>query len=162
MGAIIHTPLFLSLSSQTLWLNSSVGILVFNLCCSTPPSRWSRLGMESDESNSPPLVHVDSGQLQCRCIHTCFPVHRSWLPVGILRGSLVLQKKIHEHYLRGQALQLMSMKAHNSHFLLSTSNFPLMEPLLRSWALDLSHEILSMERSLFPLLFVLLWTFGKC
>lgn len=80
MGAIIHTPLFLSLSSQTLWLNSSVSILVFNLCCSTPPSPWSRLVMEGDKSNSSTLVHVHSGQLQCRCVHTCFPVHRSCLP----------------------------------------------------------------------------------
>lgn len=73
MGAIIHTPLFLFLSSQTLWLNSSVGILVFNLCCSTPPSWWSRQGMESDKSNSSPLVYAHSGHLQCRCIHVCFP-----------------------------------------------------------------------------------------
>lgn len=155
MGAIIYAPLFFSLSSQTLWLNSSVGILFFNLCCSNPPSPRSRLGMESDKSNSSPVVHVHSGQLQCRCTHTCCPVHRPWLPVGILRGSLVLQKKIHGHYLCGQALQLMSMKAHNSHFLLSTSSFPLMlEPLLRSWGPDLSREILSMERNLSILLFV--------
>lgn len=155
MGAIIHTPLFLSMSSQTLWLNSSVGIIVLaSLALLHPPDDpgWEWKVM----SNSSPLVHIDSGQVQCRYIHTCFPVHRSCLPVGILRGSLVLQKKSHDHYLCGQALQLMSMKAHNSHFLLSTLNFPLMELLLRSWGLDLSHEILSMERSLFPLLLVLL------
>lgn len=112
--------------------------------------------MESDKSNSPALVHVQSVRHSCNA-GVCIPVHRPWLPVGILRGSLMLQEKIHEHYLCGQALQLMSMKAHNSHFLLSASNYPLvLEPSLRSWGLDRSHEILSMERSLLPLLFALL------
>lgn len=87
-------------------------------------------------------------------MHTCA---QTLAACGDLQVHLMMHEKIHKHYLCGQALQLMSMKAHNSDFLLSASNSPLMlEPSLRSWGLDLSHEILSMERSLLPLLFALL------